>query len=253
MQTDQGKSRAIFGWIFFFVTLLPTAAVSTALFFGLKQRISNLLQVAQSHEPPLDPASFVTPLIRMKDLFWISEFPIILAFFFAMSLCLWLVLRGKTRLAPAKTAPLKKKVKESQAQPQIDPKIEQRVRGRLFLHLLTVFQRDGRLVDFLSEDLSQYEDGQIGAAVRSIHADCKKVLDRQLELKPVMDQEEDSEVTVPANFDPISIKLTGNVVGSPPFKGILRHRGWRAGRLELPTLSGDPDPQIVSPAEVEIL
>jgi hypothetical protein len=33
-------------------------------------------------------------------------------------------------------------------------------------------------VDFLEEDLSSYPDGQLGAAVRSIHTSCRQVLDR---------------------------------------------------------------------------
>jgi hypothetical protein len=67
-----------------------------------------------------------------------------------------------------------------------------------------------------------------------------------------MDQAEGDEVAVPADFDPGLIKLTGNVVGKPPFKGLLRHRGWRVGKMVLPSLSGRQNAEIIAPAEVEI-
>lgn len=123
---------------------------------------------------------------------------------------------------------------------------------RRALQVLALLQREGRLVDFLSEDLAAYDDAQIGAAVRSIQESCRKVLRKHLALAPVMDREEGEQVTVQAGFDAGSIKLTGNVTGDPPFSGVLQHRGWRAARLDLPTLSGAQDPGIIAPAEVEL-
>jgi hypothetical protein len=124
---------------------------------------------------------------------------------------------------------------------------------QLFLHLLSVLQRDGRLVDFLAEDLSHYEDGQIGAAVRTIHAGCKRATEKYLDPLPVLDLPEGHAYTVGPDFDPAAIKLTGNVSGQPPFEGIVRHKGWRAGRIDLPGLSAGRDVRIIAPAEVEIL
>src|SRR5262245_40657465 len=46
------------------------------------------------------------------------------------------------------------------------------------IQLLALLQRDGRLVDFLMEDLSTYSDAQIGAAVRDVHAACHGTLTR---------------------------------------------------------------------------
>ena len=120
------------------------------------------------------------------------------------------------------------------------------------LHLMSLLQREGRLIDFLKEELEHYEDAQIGAAVRSIQENCQKTLNRYVDPQAILDQEEGEEVTVPEGFDPSVIKLTGNVSGDPPFKGALQHRGWRAGRRNLPTLSGTVDPDVISPAEVEI-
>ena len=123
---------------------------------------------------------------------------------------------------------------------------------RRALHLLCLLQREGRLVDFLKEDLKFYDDAQIGAAVRSIQESCQKSLNEYLPLKAVIDQEEGAAVTIQAGFDANAIKLTGKVTGNPPFKGILQHRGWQVTNFALPELSGTQNPTIVAPAEVEI-
>ena len=54
------------------------------------------------------------------------------------------------------------------------------------VQMLALLQRDGRLVDFLEEDVSSYPDGQLGAAVRSIHSSCRQVLERYIKLEPVL-------------------------------------------------------------------
>ncbi len=120
------------------------------------------------------------------------------------------------------------------------------------VQMLALFQRDGRLVDFLTEDVSPYPDGQLGAAVRSIHASCRQVLDRYMKLEPVLASEEDQPVTVPVGFDTAAIKLVGNVAGEPPLRGLLRHRGWRVVEMNLPSLPQGTGRAIVAPAEVEI-
>jgi len=122
------------------------------------------------------------------------------------------------------------------------------------VQILSVLQRQGRLIDFLEEDLSRYEDAQIGAAVRSIHESCKAALAECVHLETVMAQEEGSVVTVPSGFDPASVRLTGNVSGDPPFRGVLRHRGWRIRKVHLPTFTAQVGKErIVAPAEVEIV
>ena len=105
---------------------------------------------------------------------------------------------------------------------------------------------------FLQEDLSLYEDSQIGAAVRSIHENCKKTMARYLSPEPVMQQAEGDTVEIAAGFDQNAVKLVGNVVGQPPFKGIVRHRGWQLRSASLPKLSEAGNPDIIAPAEVEI-
>src|SRR5215467_12523837 len=120
------------------------------------------------------------------------------------------------------------------------------------VQMLALLQRDGRLVDFLEEDVSSYPDGQLGAAVRSIHTSCRQVLERYIKLEPVLSSEEDYPVTVPVGFDPAAIKLIGSVTGQPPIRGLLRHRGWRVSEVTLPSLPQGSGRAIVAPAEVEV-
>ncbi len=120
------------------------------------------------------------------------------------------------------------------------------------LRLLALLQREGRLLDFLMEDVQAYSDAQIGAAVRDIHRTCRKALQDHLVLEPVLPDAEGSEVTVPPGFDPAAIRLTGNVTGQPPFRGPLRHHGWRVRELKLAPPPAGQDEFIVQPAEVEL-
>jgi hypothetical protein len=119
--------------------------------------------------------------------------------------------------------------------------------------MLALLQRDGRLIDFFSEDITAYQDAQIGAAVRELHANCRKALEQYVKLEPILAGEEDRPVTVDAGFDPSSIKLIGNVTGQPPLRGLLRHRGWRVTEVKLPPMAlQDSGRSVVAPAEVEI-
>lgn len=120
------------------------------------------------------------------------------------------------------------------------------------LLILGILQRDGRLLDFLQEDIAGASDGDVGAAARVVHEGCRKALLEYVELKPVISKEEGEPVTIEPEFDAGRIRLTGNIVGKPPFQGRLAHPGWLASRLDLPSLSKEMDPTVVAPAEVEI-
>ncbi len=121
------------------------------------------------------------------------------------------------------------------------------------VQMLALLQRDGRLIDFLAENISAYPDAQLGAAVRSIHETCRQVLDGYVKLEPILNSEEDRPVTVQAGFDPAAIKLIGNVIGAPPLRGVLRHKGWRVKEVNLPSLPQGAGRMVVAPAEVELL
>jgi uncharacterized protein DUF2760 len=120
------------------------------------------------------------------------------------------------------------------------------------LQLLALLQREGRLVDFLEEDLAGFPDASVGAAARAVHAGCKRALQEYLQLEPVMGGAEGARVTVERGFDAAAIRLTGNVVGEPPFQGSLRHHGWRAKAVKLPPPKDGQDASLLAPAEVEL-
>jgi hypothetical protein len=120
------------------------------------------------------------------------------------------------------------------------------------LQLLALLQRDGRLIDFTQENLASYSDADIGAAARVVHEGCRKVLREHFDIQPVRDEAEGSRITLNEGFDAASIRVTGNVVGSPPFNGSLSHRGWRVAEVKLPKLADSHDARILVPAEVEL-
>ncbi|HLK48704.1 MAG TPA: DUF2760 domain-containing protein [Bryobacteraceae bacterium] len=119
------------------------------------------------------------------------------------------------------------------------------------LQILGILQRDSRLIDFLMEDIASYSDDQVGAAVRELHNQCRDSLTRYLTLQPVIDSVEGTFTQAPSK-DPNVVKFIGNVPAAPPPGGILRHKGWRAVKVELPNLGAKQDPAVLAPAEIEI-
>lgn len=121
------------------------------------------------------------------------------------------------------------------------------------LTLLAALQREARLVDFLMEPIGEYTDQQIGAAVRDVHRDSAAVIRRMFEVVPASEAAEGSSIEVPAGFSAHHFQLTGNVTGTGPYRGTVRHHGWRATRCEIPAWTGDANASmIVAPVEVEI-
>lgn len=121
------------------------------------------------------------------------------------------------------------------------------------LILLEALQREARLIDFLMEDLSQYSDAQIGAAVRDIHRDCRAVLERMFAIRPLVETPEGVSTELPADFDSGRYRLLGNVSGSGPYRGTVVHHGWQATKCELPMWQGSKDSMLViAPAEVQV-
>ena len=148
--------------------------------------------------------------------------------------------------AEAKISELESKFKEMKAD------LEKPSNGEEAIYTLTLLQREGRLIDFLKEDISSFEDAQIGAAVRQVHEGCKKVLDRHFSVSPLVDSSEGEKVDIEKGFDPSMYELSGNVSGEPPYKGELRHKGWQATKVDLPTRQKSRNESIICPAEVDI-
>ena len=122
------------------------------------------------------------------------------------------------------------------------------------LQVLQILQRDSRIIDFLMEDIAGYQDDQIGAAVRTLHNDCRASLSRHVTLAPVIDGVEGTYQKIDGSKtpDPNRIKLIGNVpaTGKVP-GGTLRHRGWAVSSINLPAL-GKQDATVLAPAELEV-
>lgn len=120
------------------------------------------------------------------------------------------------------------------------------------VYTLSLLQREGRLVDFLQEDLSSCSDIQLGAAARQIHENCAKVLKERFGVAPVAaGSVEGAPFTLPGDFDPCEFKLTGNVPeGGSVAGGTLVHKGWRAAKVDLPTRTGRVKPEVICQAEV---
>lgn len=120
------------------------------------------------------------------------------------------------------------------------------------LQLLALLQREGRFIDFLEEDVASFADADIGAAARVVHAGCRKALREHLKLEPVRKEEEGARLTLDEPLDASAIKLTGNVQGKGPYSGTLRHRGWKAAEITMPTAVEGHDARILAQAEVEL-
>ncbi|HEV3204980.1 MAG TPA: DUF2760 domain-containing protein [Gemmataceae bacterium] len=134
-----------------------------------------------------------------------------------------------------------------------EPKSEKPLRpSGMPLRMLALLQREARLVDFLMEDIKEVTDQQIVVAARDIHEKGRAVLKKRLVLSPVIPQSEGTTVEVPAGFDPSAIQLVGNVTGQPPFRGVVRHSGWKVEQINIPPLPEGQDDLILMPAEVAL-
>ena len=248
METAKKISTQLSLWIFIWFLLMGLALAG----FGYWQ----METLNQSLQGQINPETLTT-MLQSSGILFLQVLGGSLVLF---GILLWLTLRASARRTlsdidvPKSVTPTPKKAKKNlPPRPTLEEKEAlARENQRRTLHLLSLLQREGRLVDFLEENLKDYDDAQIGAAVRSIQENCQKALKKYLKIEAVIDREEGEEIAVEKGFDASAIKLTGNVSGEPPFKGALQHRGWRVGQFDLPTLSGSPDPAVIAPAEVEI-
>ena len=120
------------------------------------------------------------------------------------------------------------------------------------LQLLAILQKEGRLIDFINEDVSAFSDDQVAAAARVVHAGVKKALQQHMSFDPVSETPEGNSINLPADFDKNAYRLTGNITGSGPYKGTLIHKGWKVADLSLPQLADGIDLFVVAAAEVEL-
>jgi hypothetical protein len=118
------------------------------------------------------------------------------------------------------------------------------------LQLLAILQREGRLVDFLQQNIDTFPDADVGAAARVVHDGCRRTLAKHAKVSAIRSENEGARVTLDAVS--ADVKLVGNVTGSAPYRGVLRHRGWKVEEMTLPIRVGAHDPTVVAPAEIEL-
>ena len=119
---------------------------------------------------------------------------------------------------------------------------------------LALLQERGRLVDFLMEDITTYDDPQVGAAARVVHQGCRATLHEHFQIQSVRRESEGSSVTIPVGYAVDEYRLIGNIRGAGPFSGTLVHRGWKTEWVKLPRIVRvDPNRlPTIAPAEVEL-
>lgn len=120
------------------------------------------------------------------------------------------------------------------------------------LQLLGLLQSQARFIDFIKEDLAGFSDTDIGVAARVVHEGCNKAINEHFTLAPVRTEQEGGKISLPKGFDAASVRLTGNIVGEPPFTGTLVHKGWQVTGVRLPKLTQSHNASIIAPAEVEL-
>jgi hypothetical protein len=120
------------------------------------------------------------------------------------------------------------------------------------LQVLGLLQKEARFIDFIKEDITAYSDADIGVAARVVHEGCNKAINEHFSLAPVRNEHEGTPITLPIGFDATANRLTGNIVGSAPFSGILVHKGWQVTEVRLPKLTQNHNPNIVAAAEIEL-
>ena len=119
---------------------------------------------------------------------------------------------------------------------------------------LAILQERGRLVDFLMDDITTYDDAQVGAAARIVNQGCKVALEEHFRIRPIRAESEGSSVTIPARYAADEYRLIGKISGPGPFSGTLLHHGWKAESVNLPRIvRADPDRlPTIAPAEVDL-
>jgi hypothetical protein len=104
---------------------------------------------------------------------------------------------------PAPPPPVERKAPAAPAPPSADPALQ----------LLALFQREGRFIDFLEQDIAAFADAEIGAVARVVHEGCRKALHAHAKITPIRAEEEGTKVTIAEGYSPAAIKLSGNVQG----------------------------------------
>ncbi len=120
------------------------------------------------------------------------------------------------------------------------------------LQLLYLLQNDARFIDFIKEDMSAHSDEDVGMVARVIHEGCNKVLDEHFTFTSIAKENEGDSITLLEGFDAAKVRVTGNIVGNPPFTGKIIHKGWQVTDVRLPSTVQGYNANVIAPAEVEL-
>ena len=93
--------------------------------------------------------------------------------------------------------------------------------------VLSLLQREGRLIDFLQEDVASFSDADVGAAARVVHGGCRKSLRAVpcVRARAQGSRRGDRRLCPPASMRSASGSPAMSP-GQPPFRGTLKHHGW---------------------------
>ncbi len=155
-----------------------------------------------------------------------------------------------------KQQPIKAEKNGNQEEESIDPKVK--IKSKILrkqyeagaLCTLAMFQKEARFLDFLQQDIENYDDGQIGQLVRKIHGSCRKVLNENFAVQQIISSSEGSKYTVDKKLDKSRVKLVGCVPDMIPFQGSIRHCGWEARKMNLPEKPENTKHKVIVHAEV---
>ena len=244
----------------FLIVMLTMSALGGGAYLATKAYLDPTLKDLNTAVAAIQPEGqkeLVPHLTELQRLLEMGRFYVTSFFFLAgltALLILSLLLRRFVEDSPVvpEERPKKMELEISEKQERLTKTLSGDLINVGACRILSILQNKGRLIDFFQEDITEYPDAQIGAAVRHIHQDCRNALREYVTFAPVMSEKEGEPVIVPDGFDPSEIRLTGHIAGRLPFEGILQHSGWKVTRINLPDPPKGQKHTVIAPAEVEM-
>ncbi len=123
-------------------------------------------------------------------------------------------------------------------------------------HFLGILQEKGRFLDFVMDDITSYNNEQVGAAARVVHQGCSKVMSEYFTITPLHQGQEGDVVELKPGYNPAEYRPAGKLADGAQIRGKIVHRGWKATEVNLPrlaeTAAASDKGFVISPAEVEV-
>ena len=123
-------------------------------------------------------------------------------------------------------------------------------------HFLGILQEKGRFMDFVMDDITSYNNEQVGAAARVVHQGCSKVMSEYFSIVPLHEGAEGDSVVLQEGYNPAEYRPVGKLADGARIQGKITHRGWKATEIKLPrraeTAAGSEDRFVITPAEIDV-